>query len=170
MRRILKIGTTALMLSCMGGNVLAATASSARCANPEDMFAVRVAAVQQRLMVAALSCNATPLYNEFVIGYRKDLQTSDAALQKFFRRLNAQTGTADYHAFKTRMANASSMESIRNTNYCTDAQAMFDAASNTKTLKVFLSAQTTSVDDAFSPCKVLTASTASPAKTPPRRR
>ena len=58
MRGILKSCATALMLMCMGGNVWAATANSAGCAKSEDMFAVRVAAVQQRLMVAAFSCRA----------------------------------------------------------------------------------------------------------------
>src|SRR5215471_16655874 len=90
-RYILKSCITALMLICMGGNVWAATANSAGCANSEDMFAVRAAAVQQRLMVAAFSCQAIKLYNEFVTTFQKDLQASDHALQDFFRRLNGNT-------------------------------------------------------------------------------
>jgi hypothetical protein len=160
MRKILKSTATALMLTCMGGDVLAA-ANSASCANSEDMFAVRTAAVQQRLMVAALSCHAIERYNNFVITYQKDLQASDRALQNFFRRLNGQTGVADYHSFKTRLANTSSLQSIRDTSYCADAQATFDAAlTDTKrSLPVFLAGQTTAVDNAFSPCQVVTAST-----------
>ena len=161
MRRILKSAATALMLTCMGGDVLAATANSASCANSEDMLAVRAAAVQQRLMVAAFSCQAIERYNNFVTFYQKDLQASDRALQNFFRRLNGQTGVADYHSFKTRLANNSSIESIRYTSYCADAQTTFNAAlANTKkSLPVFLAGQTTAVDDAFSPCQVVTAST-----------
>jgi hypothetical protein len=164
MRRILKRAATALMLTCMGGDVLAATANVASCANSEDMLAVRAAAVQQRLMVAAFSCHAVERYNNFVTSYQKDLQASDRALQNFFRRLNSQTGTADYHSFKTRLANNSSIQSIHDTRYCDDAQATFDAAlSNTKrSLPVFLAGQTTAVDDAFSPCQVVTASTNKP--------
>jgi hypothetical protein len=160
MRRILKSTATALMLTCMGGDVLAA-ANSASCANSEDMLAVRTAAVQQRLMVAAFSCHAIERYNNFVITYQKDLQASDRALQNFFRRLNGQTGVADYHSFKTRLANTSSLQSIRDTSYCADAQATFDAAlTDTKrSLPVFLAGQTTAVDNAFSPCQVVTAST-----------
>jgi hypothetical protein len=166
MRRILKSAATALMLTCMGGDVLAA-ANSASCSNSEDMLAVRAAAVQQRLMVAAFSCHAIERYNNFVTSYQKDLQASDRALQNFFRRLNSQTGVADYHSFKTRLANNSSIQSIRDTSYCADAQTTFDAAlTNTKrSLSVFLAGQTTAVDDAFSPCKIVTAST----KNPPRR-
>ena len=161
MRRILKSAATALMLTCMGGDVLAATANSASCANSEDILAVRTAAVQQRLMVAAFSCHATDRYNNFVTFYQKDLQASDRALQNFFVRLNGQTGVADYHSFKTRLANNSSIQSFRDANYCTDAQTTFDAAlTNTKrSLPVFLAGQTTAVDDAFSPCQVVTAST-----------
>ncbi len=129
MRRILKTAATALMLTSMGGDVLAATANSASCANSEDMLAVRAAAVQQRLMVAAFSCHAIERYNKFVTTYQKDLQASDRALQNFFRRLNGQTGVADYHSFKTRL------------------------------VPVFLAGQTTAVDDAFSSCQVITANT-----------
>jgi hypothetical protein len=159
MRKLLKSSATALMLICMTGDVWAATANSVGCANPEDMFAVRTAAVQQRLMVAAFSCQAADRYNNFVTSYQKDLQASDRALQNFFLRLNAKSGIADYHSFKTRLANTSSIQSFRDTNYCADAQTTFDAAFTKRSLPVFLAGQTTAVDDAFSPCQVLTAST-----------
>jgi hypothetical protein len=113
MRRFLKTSATALMLTCTAGNVLAATANSVGCASSEDTFAMRTAAVQQRLMVAAFACNATKLYNGFVISYQRDLQASDLALQSFFRRVNGQTGMANYHAFKTRLANTSSIQRAR---------------------------------------------------------
>ena len=161
MRKLLKSSTTALMLVCMTGNVWAATANSGGCANPEDMFAVRAAAVQQRLMVAALSCQAVERYNKFVTTYQKDLQASDRALQNFFQRLNDKTGTADYHSFKTRLANTSSIQSFRDPDFCAGAQTAFDTALNNKkrSLSVFISGQTTAVDDAYSPCQVLPAST-----------
>ena len=161
MRKLLKSSTTALMLICMTGDVWAATANSAGCANPEDMFAVRAAAVQQRLMVAAFSCHAIDRYNKFVTTYQKDLQASDRALQNFFLRLNDKTGIADYHSFKTRLANTSSIQSFRDASFCADAQTTFDAALNNKkkALSVFITGQTTAVVDAFSPCQVLTAST-----------
>jgi hypothetical protein len=170
MRKLVKSGATALMLSCMAGNVWAATASAAGCARPEDVTAVKAAAVQQRLMVAALSCDAAQLYNNFVTAYQKELQVSDRALQNFFRRLNGKTGTEDYHAFKTRLANASSMQSIGDiTGYCASAKEIFATALNSakSTLTAFVSAQTTSVDDAFAPCQFRTAG-APAAMAPPR--
>jgi hypothetical protein len=166
MRRILKTSATALMLTCMGGNAFAAAANSAGCASFEDMSALRAAAVQQRLMVAAFSCHATDSYNKFVLTYQKDLQASDRALQNFFQRSNAKSGTADYHSFKTRLANVSSMQSIRDTqNYCASAQETFEAAfaPGRKSLALFLASQTTQVDDAFPRCEIRTASTKKPA-------
>jgi hypothetical protein len=164
MRKIVKTGAAVLMLTCMTENAFAA--SVAGCANPEDMTAVKTAAIQQRLMVAALSCHAIDLYNKFVTSYQKDLQASDTALQNFFRRMNGKTGTSDYHAFKTKLANNSSMQSIGDiTGYCASAQATFDTAlGDSKTsLKTFVSTQTTSVDDAFAPCEFRTAGAVKPA-------
>jgi len=165
MRKLVKSGATALMLSCMAGNVWAGAASAAGCARPEDMTAVKTAAVQQRLMVAALSCDAAQLYNKFVTAYQKELQVSDRALQNFFRRLNGRTGTEDYHAFKTRLANASSMQSIGDiTGYCASAKEVFAAALDSAkgSLAVLVSAQTTSVDGAFAPCQFRTAASSAP--------
>jgi hypothetical protein len=158
MRKSLKTGAAGLMLACMAGQVSAATATG--CARPEDMSAVKAAAVQQRLMVAALSCDAIALYNKFVLSYQKELQASDRTLENFFRRLNGRTGTEDYHAFKTRLANASSMQSIGDiTTYCASAKEVFAVALDAAkvTLASFVSQQTTSVDNAFAPCQFRTA-------------
>ena len=75
MRKLVKTGAAALMLTSMAGNVFAAT--QAGCARPDDMSAMKTAAIQQRLMVAALSCQATPDYNHFVQSHQKELQASD---------------------------------------------------------------------------------------------
>jgi len=171
MRKIVKTGAAALMLTCMAGNVWAAAATAAGCARPADMTALQTAAMQQRLMVAALSCDAAQLYNNFVRTYQKELQDSDKALQTYFRRLNGQTGTADYHAYKTRMANSSSMQSIHDiSTYCANAKAAFEEAlGNAKmTLTAFVSG--TKLDDAFAPCQYRTAGavTSTEQKTPPR--
>ena len=166
MRKSVKTCAAALMLTCMAGNAWAAATG---CARPEDMTAIKAAAVQQKLMVAALSCDAVQLYNKFVTSYQKELQASDRSLQNFFRRLNGRTGTEDYHAFKTRLANASSMQSIGDiTGYCANAKQTFEAAldsANTK-LAVFVSAQTTSADNAFAPCQFRTASAAEASEPP----
>jgi len=147
------------MLTCMGGNVWAAAATASGCARPADMNALRTAAMQQRLMVAALSCGESQSYNRFVRSYQKELQASDKALQTYFRRVNAKTGTADYHAYKTRLANTSSMAVINDTaGYCSSAKASFERAFNAKATLLVLSSDT-SVDQRFAPCPIQTAST-----------
>ena len=153
MTTTVKTALAALMLTCVCVNTRAEAAAA--CANPQDISAVRAAAIQQRLMVAALSCHAIDRYNNFVIAYRKDLQASDVALQTFFRRLNGQKGTADYHAFKTRLANTSSMDSIHDAGgFCASAEAAFDTALDGRkaSLATFVAGQTTTVDSEFTPC------------------
>jgi hypothetical protein len=170
MRQIVKTGTAALMLACMTGNAFAAAASASGCARPEDMNALKSAAIQQRLMVAALSCNAAAAYNDYVKSYQKELQAADRALQNFFRRMAGAAGQEKYHAYKTHLANASSMQSIGNiTAYCDSTKATFEAsATNSKAgLKTFVDAQEFAVEEEYRPCEVRTAGAAAPPQAVP---
>ena len=122
---------TAAGVACLAALFVGAGAMAApRCAKPEEVTAIQAAMVQQQLMVAALTCNEVQHFNAFQTNYGPELRVSDARLEKMFRRLyGAARGEAQYHAFKTRLANHSSMRSIRdNTGYCRDARAVFDAA------------------------------------------
>jgi hypothetical protein len=168
MRKIVKTSAAALMLACMASNAWAAAAVASGCARPADMNALKTAAMQQRLMVAALSCGESQSYNSFVRAYQKELQASDKALQNYFRRVNAKSGTADYHAHKTRLANTNSMAVINDmTGYCSSAKASFELALNDKpTLAVFTSNAV--VDARFVPCPVQTVSTAKAAPKAPK--
>ncbi len=151
MKSLVKKGAAVLMLTCMTTNVMAAT--QAGCAHPNEMAAVKAAAIQQRLMVAALTCNATPRYNKFVVSYQKDLQASDHELENFFRRLHGKSGTEQYHAFKTRLANESSMASIHDfAGYCDSAQRMFEEAQAMPTLSAFMANRETPADSSFDLC------------------
>ena len=175
MRKIVKTCAAALMLTCMGGNVYAAAATASGCARPADMNALKTAAMQQRLMVAALSCGETQSYNQFVRSYQTELQNSDKNLQAYFRRVNGKTGTADYHAYKTRLANSSSMAVINdNVSYCANAKASFEQALGSKVVLTAFTADT-AIDQKFVPCPITTASasttdTAKKAPVAPRTR
>ena len=173
MRKTVKVCAAALMLTCMGGNVWAAAATASGCARPADMNALRTAAMQQRLMVAALSCGESQSYNRFVRSYQVELQASDKNLQTYFRRVNGKTGTADYHAYKTRLANASSMAVINDSvNYCASAKASFEEALNNKVQLAAFTSQAV-LDSRFVPCPITTASVSdAPKKAPaaPRTR
>lgn len=122
---------TAVGLACTTALILSASAMAApRCAKPEEITAIQASMIQQELMVAALTCNEVEHFNAFQTSYGPELRASDARLEKMFRRLyGGGRGEAQYHAFKTRLANHSSMRSIRdNPGYCRDARAAFDAA------------------------------------------
>lgn len=123
-----KAGVAALALA------LVATAGGAmgapRCATSDEVTAIQAAAIQQQLMVAALTCNQIEHFNAFQTSYGRELRRSDAALEHMFRRLyGASHGDAEYHAFKTRLANDSSIRSIHdNAAYCQAAGVVFEAA------------------------------------------
>ena len=147
----IRTGVFGLALSSFVANATAAEI----CATAQDLTAMQVAAVQQKLMVAALSCNDTALYNDFVTAYHEDLFASDQALQAFFVRHNADTGAADYDAFKTKLANTYSLRSGGNTRaYCGTAQTTFKAAlaSNRPTLRSFVLSQPMATDARYAVC------------------
>ncbi|MGA9793942.1 MAG: hypothetical protein WBQ17_00270 [Rhizomicrobium sp.] len=110
---------------------MATTATAApKCAKPIEVSAIQTAAIQQELMVAALTCNEIDHFNAFQVGFSKELRASDATLEHMFKRLfGGGRGEAQYHAFKTRLANDSSMRSIHdNVDYCQQARQVFAAA------------------------------------------
>ena len=161
MRKIVKTCAAALMLTCMGSNVYAAAATASGCARPADMNALKTAAMQQRLMVAALSCGESQSYNQFVRSYQTELQASDKNLQAYFRRVNGKTGTADYHAYKTRLANSSSMAVINDSvGYCASAKASFEEALGSRVQLTSFTSQAV-IDQRFVPCPITTASASS---------
>src|SRR5438045_516415 len=124
MMKTLKVCTAIAAMICMTGEAFAGS----RCVRQEEMTALRVAAIQQQLMVAALSCNDISRYNKFVVSYRRELLASDDTLKRYFKRTTG--GVAAYHAYKTRLANQSSLRSIGNGGYCREAEDAFDVALN----------------------------------------
>jgi hypothetical protein len=116
---------------CAAALAMTANAAAApRCARPDEVTAIQVAMIQQELMVAALTCNEVPHFNAFQTNFGPELRTSDNTLERMFKRLyGASRGEAEYHAFKTRLANHSSIRSIRdNVSYCQEAGVVFSAA------------------------------------------
>src|ERR1700744_2690794 len=124
MKTMLKSTATALALFGMMGQALAGT-----CARPDEALALKTAAMQQELMVAALYCNDVGLYNRFVVSYQHDLQNSDAALLAFF--VHGHGGATAYHAYKTNLANDFSLSGLHGMqSYCSAANAAFATALN----------------------------------------
>ncbi len=126
MGRKLGAGGVALVAVVATGTVAVA---APKCARPSEVTAIQVAAIQQELMVAALTCNQVTNFNAFQTGYSAELRSSDRHLKEMFHRLFGSRGHAEYHAFKTRLANNSSIRSIHdNAGYCHEAQMVFAAA------------------------------------------
>jgi hypothetical protein len=119
-----KVGCAAFAFFLLCGNVRAAP----YCARPQDAMAVRVAALQQEMMVAAYMCHDVAAYNRFVIAHRSELQESDKALMDFFLQQNAPTGVGDYNLFKTELANVSSFRSVSDPLFCWRIDANFKVA------------------------------------------
>jgi hypothetical protein len=118
-------------VACAAALALGANAAAApRCARPDEVTAIQAAMIQQELMVAALTCNEVQHFNQFQTNFGPELRTYDATLARMFMRLYGRArGEAEYHAFKTRLANHSSMRSIRdNASYCQEAGTVFGAA------------------------------------------
>src|SRR5258707_482453 len=145
-----RIGATAVIFSCM----VSAAWAQGICVRPQDMTALQTATVQQHFMVAALSCDTADLYNNFVRAYRGDLQKSDEALQAYFVRRDARTGVADYHAFKTKLANLYSVRSVGNLKiFCRNATASIQIAlKDKKNLAELVSSQPISIEDTYTSC------------------
>ncbi len=149
MKRLLKATTTTLALCAMTGQSWAADV----CARPGEKLALKTAAMQQELMVAALYCNDIHPYNRFVISYRRELQDSDAALLSFFERAR-HGGEADYHSYKTALANNFSLESLHGmAAYCAAANEVFDAASDPRgSLRDFIASQSVMAANEYPAC------------------
>jgi hypothetical protein len=118
------LGCAAFTFFLFSGDVWAAPF----CARPQDVMAVRVAALQQEMMVAAFMCHDIAAYNRFVRSHQGELQESDKALMDFFLQQNAETGLGDYNLFKTELANVSSFRSVSDPQFCRRINANFSVA------------------------------------------
>ena len=139
-------------------SALVGTASAAeQCARAADFTALQVSALQQQLMVAALTCNDSALYNQFVVAYRTDLIAHDSALKRFFERLGDGEGASRYHTFKTKMANLySARSSVDRKMFCSTVRTSFSSAlGREKTdLASFARSQPSIIDEPYTNCGV----------------
>ncbi len=135
----------------LAANCLIASAGSADCVNRDDLSALRTAAMQQELMVAALTCRDVGRYNRFVLSHQDELVDSDNRLKAFFIR---RGGEARYHTFKTELANDASLRSIRETeSFCADASARFELAERPISLAAFVAHEPVALGAHYRACR-----------------
>jgi hypothetical protein len=151
MRSMLQAGLAAVMLCSWGGASIAADA----CLSEQDADALHVASVRQQLEVASESCGRdVASYGRFVERYQADVKNSDATLMDFFSRHSLQTGAADYHTFKAKLAYMSSLRDSReHTNFCRQAGRMLDSLLHGKdSLSKFAEAQPVEFEMPYAAC------------------
>ena len=120
-----KLATALLSAVFVAGNAAAAD----RCTSSDAVRTLKIAELQEQLMVAALTCHDVRDYNRFVLSYRPALQQSDHAMLRFFKHQDgAGAGDREYNAFKTRLANVSALNSnADNAAFCGNAADTFNA-------------------------------------------
>ena len=144
--RTLRVIAAALLAT----NCVATSALAAQCVSGDDMSALRTAALQQNLMVAALTCHDIGRYNRFVRNHQPELIDSDARLKQFFIR---RGGEAGYHTFKTELANDASLRSIRESDsFCSDAYELFAFASRPISVAEMVASQPVPIGAAYRVC------------------
>jgi hypothetical protein len=126
------VGLAPVVLALIARETLAAS-----CNPPHEAVAIHTAALQQELMVAAFMCRDVPAYNTFVRSHQGALQEADRALRAYFQRTEPQRAFDAYNLFKTDLANASSLRSVRDREFCRRANANFEAATG-RTLEQLL--------------------------------
>ncbi len=144
-----KAGTAALALCLLTGN----TAALARCASPEEMTALKVAALRQQLMVAALTCHQASSFNRFVTSYQDEFLVSDRALMRFFARQDGSSADDAYNSYKTKMANDSSLRSLSDPWFCGRAKSAFSVAlTRNPSLAELVADRSPPIETGFSSC------------------
>jgi hypothetical protein len=99
------------------------------CAGPNDHLALSTRLIQTELMIAALSCGASPRYNTFVRKFQSGLALQNRRVGQYFQRVSGTGGPRATNEFVTRTANELSEKSLREINdFCTAAAQTFDRA------------------------------------------
>ncbi len=102
------------MALCCGIAAVVATEAAAApaCLRPDERAAIEVRVVQTGLMVAALSCNFQPTYNQFMLRFHKTLNRHTATMHRFFDRTYGAGGTSRATRYFTSVANRTALTSV----------------------------------------------------------
>jgi hypothetical protein len=129
--RTLKTGVCVLAL-CAAVAGSAEAKKPLKCAAPADVTAMQVAAIQQELMDAALTCGDSTRdnFNAFQTSFGPELRRSDKTLLSMFKRVMGSTkGDQAYNLFKTELAGKAELRRIHgHADFCTAAGQVFAAA------------------------------------------
>jgi hypothetical protein len=89
------------------------------CRNAQDAEAAHLRWLQTQMMVAALTCQGSTAYNEFVSKNKTTLDWSVHRVNQMFARDHGAAASAQYNTFNTKLANEASIERGRlDRSYC----------------------------------------------------
>ena len=125
------VGVCALAL-CVGADAAPKRAKPLKCAAPAEITAMQTTAIQQQLMVAALSCGdaARDNYNLFQTRFGPDLRSFDQLMLRMFGRImGGNKGDKAYNLFKTELAAKAELRRTHNhDDFCQEANLVAAAA------------------------------------------
>ncbi len=122
-RRTLAATMTLALVAQSGG------AYAFECRTTQDAEAAHLRWLQTRMMVAALTCEGTAAYNEFVLRNKSTLDWSITHVNGMFARDHGASAGARYNQFNTQLANTASTERVKlDRLYCRSYQRVYDDA------------------------------------------
>ena len=114
-------------------SVSAGSAIAASCDIRPDKAAFHVHALQTELMVAALTCDARPQYNNFAKKFQNTLVDHGHALRQLFRLSHGAGAEKALNSYVTTLANRASQRSIsKRSHYCERTLRTFIALKHMK--------------------------------------
>jgi hypothetical protein len=102
-----------------------AQAQTVACKRNADEKAVYIRSLQTDLMVAALTCNDSDPYNQFINQFKPVLMKDSKQLQSFYSKTDGKAGANELNSFVTQLANDESQRSIQTVGYCDSANQLF---------------------------------------------
>lgn len=116
----------------------AKTATVEECINSAVEEAIHICSIQNKLMIAGLSCeNAKEKYNKFARKYKPLITNNDRVLKDYFRCRSGKKAIHHMDKIITRIANiASGMNSENHTAFCEDAEKIFAILEKIESKKV----------------------------------
>jgi hypothetical protein len=126
-RKILQVAAAGIVLLAAGPTA----ASGQSCLKPDERASLEVRALQTKLMVGALACDAHNDYNAFVVRFRPELARHNRTMTGFFERSFGRASERESTKYVTRLANLSSLASQLNpSQFCDETIATMRAANS----------------------------------------
>ncbi len=123
-----RLTATCLATALVMGTLAGGPAVAASCATDREAGALRVRALQSKLMVAALACGESARYDAFIDRFAQTLVTEGRVMVEYFaRRHGGKRINRVVDDYVTTQANQHSLDSMTNrAEFCRDASQTMD--------------------------------------------